>query len=141
MNITPDMIDYDYYSDKATVTVDGKSYKIEFGPDYDNDVEDTDCYNEEDIAAWRNDEWNFIAVSVTPLDVPERVQFELSDSLCGLEYNFPLATKQVHNGRPYNSTNTDYQIMVYPVPDMIDEVASKVKLWEVDQAIQSYVYG
>lgn len=141
MNITPDMIDYDNYSDKTIVTVEGKRYQVEFEPDYDGYVDDADCYSEEDIEAWRNDEWSFVAIAVTPLDVPEHVQFELSDDLCGLEFDFPLTPKQVHNGRSYTRTNEDYRLMVYPVPDMIDTVYERVIQWKSDEAINNHVYG
>ena len=37
---------------------------------HDGDVrpEDFDCYSEEDIAAWKRDEWHFVTVEVTPED-------------------------------------------------------------------------
>lgn len=124
-------IDYDMFTDdEFVVTANGKSYKVEFELDLDANPNDADCYNPEDITAWQRDEWYYVGVTVTPLDVPEAIQFGLSDALWGLEFDFPLTPAQEINGRTYRDTGSDYQIMVYPVPGMIDEVAARVAAWE-----------
>ena len=129
MNITRDMIDWTD-DEKPVVTVNGKRYQVELPYDTDSEPFDADCYSPEDQQAWRDNAWHYVGVIVTPLDVPEDKQFELSDSLWGLEFNFPLDPPQEHGGHTYNSTNASYQITVYPVPDIIDEVTTKVEAWE-----------
>lgn len=118
--------------DSWTVTFMGKRYKVEMPYDHDSKVDDADCYSEEDIEAWRNDEWWFVGIIVTPLDVPESVQFDLSDDLWGLEFDFPI-----HESPTGARTDANYQITQYPVPDMLMEVDSKVKAWELRVAIES----
>lgn len=145
VTITAEMIEYpwptrdqDYY---LVTLANGERYKIEFKHDIDSTPDDADCYSERDKQLWLSDNWYYVGVIVTPLDVPERVQFELSDSLWGLEFDFPLNPPQVINGRTFRYTDADYQIMHYPVPDMIGQVQFKVKEWDKEQAVQNYIYG
>lgn len=143
--ITRDMIDCTTESqepnliEEVTVTYKGKRYLIEIVPDTDSTPFDAECYSEEDIEGWRNDQWWYVSIIVTPLDVPGSRQFELSDSLSGLEYDFPLNPPQEINGRRYTRTNTEYQVIHYPVSDMISEVISLVKAYDLQTAIDSYI--
>jgi hypothetical protein len=141
MNITLDMIDYGYAGDETvTVTVDGKRYSVHLENDLDSTPYDAD-YLDADIESWRNDVWHYVGVIVTPLDVPEGKQFELSDSLWGVEFHLPLHRPQQINGRTYRYTGMDYMIMVHPVPEMIDGVISQVKEYMTEIAIQNHIYG
>lgn len=122
--------DIEYNDDDSwTVTFMDKRYKVEMPYDDDATVDGADCYSKDDIRKWRNDEWWFVGIIVTPLDVPENVQFELSDSLWGLEDNFEMEGSA--------RTDATYHITHYPVPDMLIEVDSKVKAWELHIAIES----
>jgi hypothetical protein len=80
-------------------------------------------------------------VIVTPLHVPESVQFELSDSLWGLEFDFTMTNPVEYNGKTFRDTGEDYTLMVYPVPDMITEVQRGVARWKARTAIESYLYS
>lgn len=64
------------FGDRVTVTA-------ALLPDYQTRPEDFDCYDQEDIRAWRDDEWQFVGVVVTVL-VGESVLGV--DSLWGVEY-------------------------------------------------------
>lgn len=139
MKITQDMLTYD--EEAVIVTVDGREYRVTLEDDLDSSIDDADCYSEEDIAAWRNDVWNYVGVIVTPLSVPESKQFELSDSLWGVEFDFPLQEKQTIDGVRYFDTGMDYMVMVHPVPDMIDGVIANVKAYELETAVQTFIYG
>src|SRR5882757_1083049 len=120
MKITPDMINYD--GEAAIVTVDGKRYRVTLEYDQDASPTDYECYDDDDLERWRNDEWHYVGVIVTPLDVPESKQFELSDSLWGVEYDFRLDPTQTIDGQDYHYTDMDYMCMVHPVPEMIEQV-------------------
>lgn len=137
MKITPDMIDYD--DEAAIVTADGKRYRVTLENDLDTSPTDFENYDEDDIERWHNDEWYYMGVIVTPLDVPEFKQFELSDSLWGVEYYLRLDPPQTIDGHVYRYTNMDYMCMVHPVPEMIDVVISHVDTYQAAAAYESYV--
>lgn len=127
--ITTDMIDLADGPNAYTVTIGDENYRVEFEFDESSSPDESECYSEEDIQLWRDDHWYYVGVIVTPLDVPERHQFELSDSLWGLELDFPMSTPTIVNGKRYTHTTEEYLIVLYPVPDMIEEVAAKVRKW------------
>lgn len=137
--ITKDMISYEgYEGDGPVVTVDGARYRVDLEPDTDATPDDADCYDDDAIQAWRDDLWRYVGVIVTPLDVPEDKQFELSDSLWGVDYGSYVWNKgTVHEG-PSDDT---YICTVHPVPDMIEEVAGKVADWRASEAYKSYALG
>jgi len=141
--ITRAMIDYDgradvfgrYTIEAVTITTeDGKRYRVTLESDLDSSPFEADCYSDTDIDAWREDRWSYVGAIVTPLDVPESVQFELSDSLWGLEFDFPLDEPQTHDGCTFYNINAEYRFLVYPVPDMIDEVKHGVERWTAERA-------
>lgn len=141
MNITPDMIDWHYHDNGpvAVVTVDGERYSVEIEDDYDcNPREHGDCYTDEDIDAWKHDVWRYVGVTVTPLDVPDGVGYQLAESLWGVDFDFPLAKPVKHAGRVFTRTDEDYLIMVDTVPEMISEVQRAVARYHRDLAWESY---
>lgn len=139
MKITPDMIDYD--GDAVIVTADGKRYRVTLEDDLDASPTDAECYSEEDIDSWHNDGWRYVGVIVTPLDVPESKQFELSDSLWGVEYYFRLDPPQTIDGHVYRYTDMDYICMVHPVPEMIEQVTFHVKGWNLECAWHNHCFS
>lgn len=141
MKITRDMMDYD---DQAViVTVDGKRYQVTTENDYDSSPTDLggESYSEEDLIGWRGDLWYYVGVIVTPLDVPEDRQFEYSNSLWGVEFDFHLDPPQTIDGHTYRYTDMDYMCMVHPVPDMIYEVIANVREYETEMAIRNYIFS
>ena len=44
---------------------DGVALTLAMIREDDSDPEDSDCYSDEDIAAWRNDEWEYVGIIVT----------------------------------------------------------------------------
>lgn len=46
-------------------TVDGFDITARIVPDTDTSADDYDCYTEEQIAAWRRDEWSYVGTIVT----------------------------------------------------------------------------
>jgi hypothetical protein len=140
MKITRDMLDYD--DDAVIVTVNDRRYRVTTEFDADAAPTDYECYNAEDIDRWHNDDWNYVGVIVTPLDVPsEDQQFELSDSLWGVEYGFPLNPPLEHDGIRMFYTGMDYMVLVHPVPYMIEGVIASEKTWYLKQATQSYCFS
>jgi hypothetical protein len=145
--ITEDMIEHtDLHTSKSAidaliVNYDSKRYLVEIVPDEIASIDDADCYSTDDEEAFLNDVWMFAGVIVTPLDVPVSRQFELSDSLWGLEYNFLLDPPQEIQGRIFTRTNTNYLVMHYPVPDMLSEVIRDVKRYDTETAIKAFIYG
>lgn len=145
VTITDDMIEYAphsvSYDDYHVVTIsDHESYKIEMPFDQDATINDLEgeSYSDGDKEAWSNDQWYYVGVIVTPLHVPEHKGWDLSDSLWGLEFGFPLNPPQVIGNRTHHYTDATYLICHYPVPDMIAEVRSKVAEWEAEEAYKSY---
>jgi hypothetical protein len=66
--------------DQKMVTVDGKVYLVMLMPDHCASPHNADCYIAEDIAAWRNSEWQYVMITILDSDN------EHVDSLSGVEY-------------------------------------------------------
>lgn len=146
IKITPDMIEYSDVREcnevsRFYVYYQDKRYRVQLVSDYDSTPEGEECYSEADIEAWQNDEWTFVGVIVTPIDVPKSSQFGLSDSLWGVEYEFPLSTPEEYGGVALFDTGDRYLTMVHPVPDMIDTVRRQVAAWDNEQAVNNYIYS
>jgi hypothetical protein len=83
------------------------SYRVDILPDYDTYPEDFDCYDESQIAAWRNDEWRYVGVVVTP--IVGGFELPLAEaSLWGVEYGTSAASAEM-------------LAREYPGPDLIAE--------------------
>lgn len=141
MNIYRNMLDYE--GDEAVIITadDGKRYRVTLENDLDSSPTEFECYDEDDLDSWRCDGWHYVGVIVTPLDVPESKQFELSDSLWGVEFDFPLNPPQTIDGHTYRYTDMDYACMVHPVPDIIETVIANVKEYDTQIAIQNYCFS
>lgn len=131
----PKILDY------VDVAHDGKRYRVEAVVEDESTPYDADCYSPEDIESWKDGNWDYVTVIVTPLSVPENVRFQLSESLSAVEYDFRFDPPVEIDGRTYYTTGQDYILCVHPVPDLIDAVARNVKAWELKTAIESYGFS
>ncbi len=124
ISVTQDMISYER-DGSYLITVNSRRYRVEIVPDIDSTPYDADCYSEADVAAWRDDKWSYAGVIVMPLDVPGDVQFELSDSLWGVEVSSGGYTW--NRGNEFESVITDDHLLAsHPVPGMLTELDSRV---------------
>lgn len=63
--------------------IEGFDIKAVMLADYDSTPDDADCYSDEDIAAWKRDEWRYVGIEV----IASRAGVELgTDSIWGTEY-------------------------------------------------------
>lgn len=84
-------------------------FRVEVVKDLDGRPDDFDCYSEDDVAAWKRDDWEYIIVTVTP--VSGEVAYEgAAQSLGGVEYGF-------FAGRWLDRKELEQ----YPLPDLIKE--------------------
>ncbi len=124
--ITRDMIDYEADGSVTVTTANGTRYRVELLPDLDITPFDSDCYDDEDIEAWREDRWEYVSVVVTPLGTLEVDQFELSDSLSGVEFGSHVWNR----GTEHEGAITVERIVTqYPVPDMIGELERRIAVY------------
>lgn len=65
--------------DARTITVNGRTVTLTVEPDDDTTPMDADCYDADDIAAWRADDWRYVVVTVEGPD-------GATASLGGVEY-------------------------------------------------------
>lgn len=99
-------IDSRYLDDMGPFTV--RAYL-----EYDNDTrpDDSDCYSEADIAAWQEDEWQYVTLFVEVLH-----DDKVLGTACigGMEYGL--------NGNYEYAWSTDYYL-----PDLIDEAVAEAR--------------
>lgn len=94
----------------------GVSLTYELWRDYDNTPEDAECYDAEDIAAWKKDEWHYYGVTVTAT----LGRFSVQEILGGIDAGDYWESAA-------NPLDTEAQIMAvaleyYPVRAMIEAV-------------------
>lgn len=78
----------DFIIHSETITRDGIDFRFVLTFDVDTRPDrDADCYSPEDIAAWRNDEWHYVDIAVTP--VIGGVEIDSATAyLGGVEYGY-----------------------------------------------------
>jgi hypothetical protein len=96
------------------VTVGGRDYHVELCQDTDSSLEDAECWNDEDIRAYKAGDWSFIGIIVTLLD-DDGGETQFSDSLWGVQYGYTAEW----------DAGLDRLVSEYPVPDMISEIAGR----------------
>lgn len=75
--------------DSKTIEHDGFTVTIHMVPDSDSTPFDADCYSASDIAAWRNDEWQYVGFIYSA----SRNGVQLGEaSIWGTELDFPGGT-------------------------------------------------
>ena len=111
-------------------------FSVTLEPDIDSTPMDADCYEAEDIDAWRENRWQFVTVVVTLQD-EQGNDTEFQDYLSGVEFGYSpgFAGEFVPDGR----IGWAYITGVHPVPDMVMEVISRQRKAAVDAAWESYV--
>lgn len=99
------------------LTVPGLSYRVDITPDDDTDPQtDGDWADEEDIAAWHEDEWRYVGVILTPIIAGIGELPGMRDSLWAVTYNV----------MPQVVADLDYVVATHPVPDMIKDLRSRL---------------
>lgn len=94
----------------------GVTVTYEICRDYDGTPEDAECYDPEDITAWRRDDWHYYGFTVTAT----LGRFSVEESLWGIEAGGYWES-------PASPLDTEEQVMMsaldyYPVRDMITAV-------------------
>lgn len=94
----------------------GVTLTYEIWRDYDSSPEDAECYDPEDIAAWKKDEWHYYGVTVTAT----LGRFSHEEILGGIDAGD-------HWESPAYPLDTESQVMAvalehYPVRAMLDAV-------------------
>lgn len=91
----------------ATLTIKVKEITFEMVTHYDQDTEPTDfeCYSEEEIQAWNNDEWHFVGIQTV-------AHITIEDDLRGGR-SFRLMTLEGPSLWGIDSESTDYHSEVF----------------------------
>lgn len=94
----------------------GVSLTYELWRDYDVSPEDAECYDAEDIAAWKNDDWHYYGVTVTAT----LGRFSVQEILGGIDAGdyWESAANPLDTEEQIMSTALEY----YPVRDMVTAV-------------------
>jgi hypothetical protein len=53
--------------DNFMVSHKGVTFRVDLDHDYDVRPDEFDCYSDRDMELWRNDEWQYVDVKVTPV--------------------------------------------------------------------------
>jgi hypothetical protein len=88
MNTMKNFPEFDKYAcvgNTLSITLDGYSIDFTLHRDYHTSPDDFDCYTNEQIAAWQNDEWFFAGIAATASY--KGVYIGEVDSLWGVEIN------------------------------------------------------
>lgn len=105
--------------------VPGLSYRFAIYADDHSSPDDADCYDARTTEAWRNFDWQYVGMIVTPIVDHVGDLDDMSDSLWGLEYGrFPL---DVNGIRAIKSLDLNELVTNYPGPEMMDQVRFNLK--------------
>lgn len=105
----------------ADPAVPGLSYRVDIVPDPDETPYSTNVYTEADtdpemLAAWNNDEWQFVGVIVTPI-IDTVIELDnLDASLWGVAFG----------DLPGSTIDAERLVNHYPGPDLIKEARTRV---------------
>lgn len=115
--------------EERTITRDGIAYRVMVVPDYDSSTADADCYSPSDVAAFERGEWQYVGVIVRPVIDGTEVD-AAEDSLWSVEYGtMPAETEPFQGGQHAETViGMDEIVNVHPVPDMLGEVLSRLRL-------------
>lgn len=84
--------------DQTTITHKGVTFEVILTADIDASPHDADCYTEADIAAWKNDEWRYVGVSIVPIVDHELIE-QAARNLGGVEWGtspgFSVTTAEI----------------------------------------------
>lgn len=109
------------YIDVRTIEVNGRTVTLTIAPDDDTTPMDADCYDADDIAAWRAGDWQYVVVTVTAVD-------DAVSSMGGVEYGH-IAGRTIDTdaliGDPYMGvTEPDGTERTYTmVESLVDELS------------------
>lgn len=113
------------------IVKNGITYKVTIEADYDVRPEsDGDWASQEDIDAWKRDEWRYVGVIVTPVIAGTEIE-GADDSLWGCAWG-------TVPGNPVEF-DMDEICNVHPVPQIIETVNGKLKVFAAK--IQAAVAG
>lgn len=103
---------------------------LRFRVDVDHDPEaapfEADCYDDEQVEAWKRDRWEYVIVTVTPEFEGELIA-ECADSLSSVEAGDLPGAVNDHIGRD--------ELNEYPVKDMIAECTANMRGKQMTHAI------
>lgn len=82
---TTNFDNYSCVNDRITCTIGKYTFVATIHHDLDSNPNDFECYSEDDIARWKNDEWFYVGIvlSCKYNDIP----LECNESLWGIECN------------------------------------------------------
>lgn len=110
--------------------INGLRFRIDIEPDTDvRPDKDYDCYDADDIKAWKEDRWRFVGVIVTPEYKGHAIR-ECADSLWAVEWGELPGASVPDIGREYFETN-------HPLPDMFDVVMENLRGNQLDVEIMA----
>jgi hypothetical protein len=94
-------------------------WRVSVYPDCDSKPDDCDCYTPRQHTAWKNDEWSYVGVEVTPI-LPSGHDLSLAtETLWGTEYGFLTLTDDDDNKTGEKNIDLEELIKVHPVPELL----------------------
>lgn len=101
------------------IVIQGVNFRVEAFHDSDTRPEHADdCYNEEDIQAWKDDKWEFVELTITP--VVDGVDITSATSYASGFYEY--------GSMPGKDKYLDLDsVLEYVLPDHRDEWLAKLK--------------
>jgi len=113
----------DSYTIKGSdVGIERYDFQIEIVHDGDVHPGDSDCYTDKQVAAWKNDEWQFVGVDVVPTRHGVTV-YGAREALFGVEYGDYLLTNEDDNVTGRKDIGRD-ELLEHPIKEMAELAAS-----------------
>lgn len=114
-----------YTIEGSDLGINGFDFKVKIEKDTYCTPDDADCYTPAQVRAWRNDEWEYVSVTVTPTRHGVTVH-GAAQSLAGTEYGEFLLTDDMDNitgsksiGRP--------ELLEYPIKELAETAVAEAR--------------
>ena len=115
----------DSYTIKGSdLGIERYDFNVRIYADTDAHPGDSDCYTDKQVEAWKDDEWRFVGVEITPTRHGVTIHGAM-DALWGLEFGSWTDTDENDNVTGHRDIGRQ-SLLEYPIKDhMAEEAAAK----------------
>lgn len=110
-----------YTIEGSDIGIERYDFQINIFSDIDAHPGDSDCYTDKQVAAWKDDEWEFVGVEVVPTRQGVTVH-GAADALFGVEYGDYILTDENDNVTGRKNIGRD-ELLDYPIKEMAEQSA------------------
>lgn len=109
----------------SDVGIDGFDFKVKIEKDTDCTPDDADCYTPTQVRAWRNDEWEYVVIAVTPTRHGVTVH-GATQSLAATEYGEFILTDEMDNITGSKSIGRS-ELLEYPIKELAETAVAEAR--------------